>query len=327
MSAIKFYLIVISLIFVAPVLADTTGKEATPKELATKNKSKSATDAAVSTKNLKQNMKLKELSDQNPGGGIQGRKGKMMGVDGHENKDQSNLGKSKTPESGTSKALKDAVGEQGPVTGAKYGDTYGGQRINAKHQGGKGNFKGGGGGNASSDSGMEDGDRTIIGVGPGKEDTGESREQFAKTVSDALAAHGKESSGNADKDTEELDYAQSVGTDHYAATKNMNEAQRKAYWEKEANKQKVGTPRDDDMGANGGPVGRQDVVTQGRGIAARKGAAGGKGDGRTDQQASGSGGKMIVRNKAEGAERETGAGTVNMDAVTKINQVVNPTRE
>lgn len=327
MSAVKFYLIVITLVFATPGFADTTDKEVAPKEAAPKQKNKSAADAAVSTKNLKQNMNLKELSDQNPGGGIQGRREKMLGVDGHENKDQSNLGKSTTVGSGASAAIKDAAGKQGPVTGAKYGDTFGGQRINAKHQGGKGNFKGGGSGNASSDSGMEDGDRTIIGVGPGIEDTGESREQYAKTVADMLTAEGGKSSGNADKDTAELGYAQSVGTDHYAATKNMNEAQRKAYWDKEAAKQKAGRPRDDDMGTGGGPMGRQDVVTQGRGVAARKGAAGGKGDGRTDQQASGSGGKMVTRSKAEGAEREAGAGTVNMDAVTKINQVVNPTRE
>ncbi len=327
MRAIKFYLIAIAVVFSSPGFADTTDKEAASKH---KNKAAVTKDmkgAAISTKDMKQNMRLKELSEQNPGGGIQGRKDKMLGVEGRNSKDQSNLGEGKSVGSGTSKALKDSIGEQGPITGAKYGDTFGGQRVNAKHQGGTGNFKGSGKGNASDGSGQEDGDRTIIGVGAGKEDTGESREEFAKTVSDGLAAEGGKSSGNSDKDAAELSYAQSVGSDGYAATKNMNEEQRKAYWEKEAGKQKAGTPRDDDMGTGGGPVGRQDIVTQGRGITARKSGAGGKGDGRGDQQDSGSGGKMVVRSKAEGAVREAGVGTVNMDEALKINQVADPSGE
>ena len=65
-----------------------------------------------------------------------------------------------------------------------------------------------------------------------------------------------------------------------------------------------------------------------RAIGAKAGAAGGAGDGRTDQQAAGSGGGMMAqRNEQLGVVKNTSAGRINWDAALKINEVVNPGRQ
>lgn len=65
-----------------------------------------------------------------------------------------------------------------------------------------------------------------------------------------------------------------------------------------------------------------------RAIGAKAGAAGGAGDGRTDQQAAGSGGGMMAqRNEQLGVVKDTSAGRINWDAALKINEVVNPGRQ
>jgi hypothetical protein len=65
-----------------------------------------------------------------------------------------------------------------------------------------------------------------------------------------------------------------------------------------------------------------------RAIGAKAGAAGGAGDGRTDQQAAGSGGGVMAqRNEQLGVVKDTSAGRINWDAALKINEVVNPGRQ
>ena len=51
-------------------------------------------------------------------------------------------------------------------------------------------------------------------------------------------------------------------------------------------------------------------------------------DGRTDQQAAGSGGGVMAqRNEQLGVVKDTSAGRINWDAALKINEVVNPGRQ
>jgi hypothetical protein len=228
---------------------------------------------------------------------------------------------------GAKAAIEDAVGKRGPITGGRYGDTFAGGRVNHHFSGAKSDFSGGGAGLASENDGSgspADGERSIIGVGAGTDSTGMNREDSANMFAAMLGAEGGTSSGSSEKDAAELAYAQAVGPDGYAATKNMSDSDRKAYWEQEAKKQKAGYERDDSMGG-GGPMLNSEAKTNGNGIGARKSAAGGSNDGRTETQAKGNSGGMITRNRAGGPEREV-AGAVNMNAVLKINQQVNPGR-
>ncbi len=268
--------------------------------------------AKIDAADLKQDMKLDELSSQG-GKGLDGLRAKMMGLGGEEGKAPGKtaiLGGGKTVGSGGAAAITDAVGEGGPIEGAKYGDTFGGKRVNGKQQGGKNNFAGNGKGRTSQ-GGDEEGGAP------------------AGTIAQMLTDSGGKPTGDTTKDATELSYAMSVGTDGYAATKDMSTEERKGYWEAERNRQLVGSdrPREDDnpSGGSGAPMGRQDIVTQERGLAGKRGGAGVGGDGRTDQQTGGgSNGQMIARGLAGGPEREAGVGTLNMDAVLKINQVARP---
>ncbi len=98
-----------------------------------------------------------------------------------------------------------------------------------------------------------------------------------------------------------------------------------------------GRPRGDDNPSGGGsgvPLyvrGGQfgnEVRGVERAISAGIGAAGGAGDGRTDQQATGSGGGMMMqRDEQLGVVKDTSAGRINWDAALQINEVVNPGRQ
>ncbi len=269
-------------------------------------------------------------SGEGGGGAFAGTKAKMMGLEGEKGGDLSNslmVGEGRPVGSGANEAIKNAVGNTGPIDGAKYGDTFGGDRVNRRSQGSLDSFAGGGKGRTSDGSGQEDGARTIIGVSPGKEDAGMSRGEYGATVGGMLNAEGGRSSGNAEKDTVELGRAQLQGTDGYAATKGMTQTQREAYWAQQSGKQKKGYERDDSMGSTGGPMTREELKTNQRGLAGRTGGAGGSNDGRGEQDSSTSatgGGIAVITNKADGPERAEGVGTLNMDAALKINTLVNP---
>jgi hypothetical protein len=166
------------------------------------------------------------------------------------------------------------------------------------------------------------GDRTIVGVGPGKEDTGMGRDGFAATLAAQLQAEGGNSSGGAPADAAELAHAQPVGSEGYVATKDMSAGPRAAYWTAQqtalatgtdgsqatttSSRNKTGREREDAMGC-GGPSIASEVAN----------------DGRTQQQGSG-GTALVTRNKAGGAERVKGQGKLNRDGMLRIKQLVNP---
>ncbi|MBK7766756.1 MAG: hypothetical protein IPI44_11925 [Sulfuritalea sp.] len=92
------------------------------------------------------------------------------------------------------------------------------------------------------------------------------------------------------------------------------------------------TERDDILGGDGRIVvlNRADAGQMAnairRWIGAITGAAGGAGDGRTDQQSTTGGGPMMMDRGAQADAKRGGeaAGTLNQDAVFRINQLVNP---
>jgi hypothetical protein len=325
--------------------------------------------AAISVSDLRPNIDLKGLPAQRPGnvappeggggandpkiappgsgegggGGVfSGTKARMMGLEGEKGGDLSNslmMGEGRSVGSGANEAVKNAVGNTGPIDGAKYGDTFGGDRVNRKSQGSLNSFAGGGKGRASDGSGAEAesaaGGTVVpaggvaagaasgiagVGVGTGQED--------GATVGGMLNGEGGRSSGNSEKGTvEPLGRAQLHGADGYAATKGMTKAQSEAYWAQQSGKQKKGYERDDSMGTGGGPMSRGEFIANQRGIAGRTGGAGGSNDGRGEQGSSTSatgGGLAVITNKADGPERVEGTGTLNMDAALKINTLVNP---
>ena len=324
--------------------------------------------SGASVSDLKPNIDLKGLTAQRPGGGappeggggandpkiappgsgeggggaFAGTKAKMMGLEGEKGGDLSNslmMGEGRSVGSGANEAIKNAVGNTGPIDGAKYGDTFGGDRVNRKSQGSLNSFAGGGKGRASDGSGAEAGSAAGgavvpaggvaagaasgmagVGVGTGQED--------GATVGGMLNGEGGRSSGNAEKGTVELlGRGQLQGADGYAPTKGMTQTQRNAYWAQQSGKQKKGYERDDSMGTSGGPMGRGEFIANQRGIAGRTGGAGGSNDGRGEQGSSTSatgGGIAVITNKADGPERVEGPGTLNMDAALKINTLVNP---
>jgi hypothetical protein len=293
--------------------ADAPGVQMAPGLKLPESRGADLAGAKIDASSLKQDMKLDEMSKQGGGKGMDSVRAKMMGLGGEEGKTPGKstiLGDGKSVGSGGAAAITDAVGEGGPIEGSKYGDTFGGQRVNGKQQGGKNNFAGNGKGRTSQ----------------GGDDEGGAP---AGTIAQMLTDSGGKPSGDTGKDAVELQYAMSVGTDGYAATKDMSTEERKGYWEAERNRQLVGSdrPREDDnpSGGSGAPMGRQDIITQERGLAGKRAGAGGADDGRTDQQTGGgSNGQMIARGLAGAAEREAGVGTLNMDAVLKINQVARP---
>jgi hypothetical protein len=325
--------------------------------------------AAIPLSDLKPNIDLKGLPAQRPGnvtppeggagatdpkiappgsgeggggGAFAGTKARMMGLEGEKGGDLSNslmMGEGRSVGSGANEAIKNAVGNTGPIDGAKYGDTFGGDRVNRKSQGSLNSFAGGGKGRASDGSGAEAGSAaggTVVptggnaaGAASGMAGAGAATgQEDGATVGGVLNGEGGRSSGNAEKGTVELlGRAQLQGADGYAATKGMTQTQRKAYWAQQSGKQKKGYERDDSMGSTGGPMTREELKTNQRGLAGRTGGAGGSNDGRGEQGSSTSatgGGIAVITNKADRPERVEGAGTLNMDAALKINTLVNP---
>jgi hypothetical protein len=301
--------------------------------------------AAIPLSDLKPNIDLKGLPAQRPGnvtppeggagvtdpkiappgsgeggggGAFAGTKARMMGLEGEKGGDLSNslmMGEGRSVGSGANEAIKNAVGNTGPIDGAKYGDTFGGDRVNRKSQGSLNSFAGGGKGRASDGSGAEAGSAaggTVVptggnaaGAASGMAGVGAATgQEDGATVGGMLNGEGGRSSGNAEKGTVEL----------------LGRAQ-------QSEKQKKGYERDDSMGSTGGPMTREEFKTNQRGIAGRTGGAGGSNDGRGEKDSSTSatgGGIAVITNKADGPERVEGAGTLNMDAALKINTLVNP---
>lgn len=194
-----------------------------------------------------------------------------------------------------------------------YGDTYGGEKMNnSSGSGGARNFSGGGIGHKS------DHDSDLFGE-----------------IAGMLTEMGGKTTGDPQKDAEELAYAMSVGESGWAATKDMGKSEREAYWRNEANRQLWGSdrPREDYVRGSGpwrpfgtGTMKQRQLKFIERAVQARQGAAGGANDGRGDRSSSGGGTQMVTRNLAGGAVREGGAGQINWDAVFRINQQINPAR-
>ena len=268
-------------------------------------------------------------SGEGGGGAFAGTKARMMGLEGEKGGDLSNslmMGEGRSVGSGANEAIKNAVGNTGPIDGAKYGDTFGGDRVNRKSQGSLNSFAGGGGGRASEEGGVVDG---IVVRANNNNDDGATIKAKNEGAARLLKNEGGEPTGNWRDDIKEADYAMRAGPDAYAATKNMTSEQRSAFWASQDYAQKMGTkrPTEDSMGATGGPMTREEFKTNQRGIGGRTGGAGGSNDGRGEQGSSTSatgGGIAVITNKADGPERVEGAGTLNMDAALKINTLVNP---
>jgi hypothetical protein len=290
--------------------------------------------AAMSASELKPNIDLKGLAAQRPGEtappeggrvvgtagsdekgrtGFSETKARMMGLEGEKGGEAGNslfMGEGKSVVNGATQAITDAVGNQGPITGAKYGDTFGGNRVNRKTQGSVNDFSGGGRGRTSD------------------EDSADVTKAKNDGAADMVRREGGTPTGNWQTDIKEAEYAQKAGTDGYAATKNMTATERSNYWNAQALIQKTGTkrPTEDSTGTANGPMSRGEFKANQRGIAGRTGGAGGSNDGRGEQVlGSGTaGGGMVVVNKADGPEREQGVGTINMNEALKINTLVNP---
>ncbi|MBK8400053.1 MAG: hypothetical protein IPL29_02970 [Propionivibrio sp.] len=303
--------------------------------------------AAVSSSDLKPNIDLKGLSAQRPdgsgatdpkttqpgsgeggsGGAFAGTKARMMGLEGEKGGELSNslmMGEGKSVGNGAKEALTNFVGDTGPIKGDKYGDTFGGDRVNRKSQGSLDSFTGGGKGRTS-----EEGGTSVIVDRPGNNnDTPEVTKEKNAGAARLLKNAGGEPTGVWKDDIKEADYAMRAGPDAYAATKNMTGEQRAAFWAAREYAQKMGTkrPTEDSMGATGGPMTRDEFKINQRGMAGRTGGAGGSNDGRGEQDStpSATGGGIAVVNKADGPERVEGVGTLNMDAALKINTLVNP---
>ena len=159
-------------------------------------------------------------------------------------------------------------------------------------------------------------------------------DDVAGLISEMLTAEGGTPTGDPKADAAELAYAQSVGPDWYAATKDMGPQQRRDFWGavKHIQGSRGGRPRDDvDTGGGGPPVvmrrsdGGLNAAVIRRQIADALGQAGGAGDGRTDQQASAGGGAMAMQlgQKLGVPQGEGGTGTLNMNAVMRLDPLVN----
>lgn len=289
--------------------------------------------AGISAAELKPNIDLKGLAAQRPGEtappegarvvgtsasdekghtGFSETKARMLGLEGEKSGDAGNslfMGEGKSVVNGATQSIMDAAGNQGPIRGAKYGDTFGGNRVNSKTQGSVNDFSGGGRG------------RTSEGDSP------EVTKAKNEGAADMVRREGGTPTGNWETDIKEAEYAQRVGTDGYAATKNMTQQERSNYWSAQSWIQKMGTkrPTEDSTGTTNGPMSREEFKANQRGIGGRLGAAGGGNDGRGEEVlGSSAGGGVIVVNKADGPERVEGTGTINMNEALKINTLVNP---
>jgi hypothetical protein len=234
--------------------------------------------------------------------------------------------------------------------GGRFADTFAGNQVN--DQGGDVTLGGrpgrignlGGSGDVSSGGSANAGDRgTGFAFG-------------ASVLAGMLIQEGGTPTGDTVSDALELSYAQSVGPDGYAATKNLSPGDRAAYWgaerdrqmvgggrmsaaeaQAERNRQQTGSQENPDdcasCGGNGLPVflraGQFGIAVRGveRAVASRIQRAGGAGDGRGDAAVgggSGGGVAMTRQQQAGGTVRVAQTGTLNLDAALKINQLVNP---
>jgi hypothetical protein len=220
--------------------------------------------------------------------------------------------------SGENKAISDAVGGKQVITGARYGDTFGADRINRGTTGSVNDYRGGNQGNAKEESDADVIDRLTKAIGA--------------AVADMVRSEGGTPSGNMINDLQEVAYAQKAGTDGYAATKNMTWSQRSDYWSAQSQSQLMGTdpkkrPQENDMGSGQWrPVTRSDVVNMLNSIKARMNKAGGGDDPRTDSTKGGGGPVAHIAGKDDGPAKERAFGQINLDAVLVINQKINPQR-
>lgn len=161
-----------------------------------------------------------------------------------------------------------------------------------------------------------------------------TEDDLAGLIAGMLTEAGGSPTGDPKADAAELEYAQQVGPDWYAATKDMGPQQRRDFWGavKHIQQSRGGRPRDDiDEGGGGPPVvmrrsdGALNAAAIRRQVGAAIGQAGGAGDGRTDQQATTGGGPMAMQlgQKLGVPEGEGGTGTLNMNAVLRLDPLVN----
>lgn len=160
-----------------------------------------------------------------------------------------------------------------------------------------------------------------------------AEDDLAGLIAEMLTEAGGSPTGDPKADAAELEYAQQVGPDWYAATKDMGPQQRRDFWGavKHIQQSRGGRPRDDVDGGGGGPIvmrrsdGGLNATALRRQIGNAIGQAGGGGDGRTDQQAMGGGGGMAMQlgQKLGVPQGEGGTGTLNMNAVLRLDPLVN----
>jgi hypothetical protein len=187
------------------------------------------------------------------------------------------------------------------ITGGRYGDTFGADRVNGRTTFSANDVRGGGIGNAS------DSDSDVM-------------VNITSVLASMIRAEGGNATGIFVIDMLEATYMQKAGTDGYAATKNMDWLDRFVYWQQQTYKQKS-TPIDTDMSSGQWrPVTRSDVVNMLNTIKARLGRAGGR------ESQSGGGFGAITRGKDDAPAIDRAIGRINIDAVLAINQKVNPTR-
>jgi hypothetical protein len=265
---------------------------------------------------------------------LQGEKGKRLGMPDGRPGQMGVLG-----DGGKVEFDRDGLIGGNVIDGAKYGDTYGGERINAKHRGDTHDFAGGKGGQAAtspSDVGFPDVSKPQEGLGPapvpyptasggGKGDGGGQGKALSVSPALTLKTEIKASQGDEPGTLEGIAGGATTGAKPVsgAAVKVIGTVPVRG----------VTTRRERDDAAGGGtgaPVGRSDVVNAQRAVGTRTGAAGGTGDGRGDANASGggSGGPMRAQGTAGAAEREDKRGaTVSMEEVLRINTQINPGRQ
>lgn len=231
------------------------------------------------------------------------------------------------------------------IVGGRHLDTFMGNRIN--NASGQDITLGGKPGRVGN---LDRGGQVSSGAG-GKNDAG-----LGGLIAEMLKMEGGKPTGDATQDAAELAYAQSVGPDGYAATKDMSTTERQSYWGSERDQQMTGggrmTPADAEAernrqqqggkeipdacascGGNGLPLflsnGQFGNEIRGveRAVNSRVNRAGGAADGRGERDASSgsTGGVMMSRNaQAGGTVRAVQTGTLNVDEALKLNRLVNP---
>ena len=214
------------------------------------------------------------------------------------------------------------------IGGQRYGGTFGADRAGLTRSGdiaigagdGMGNFRGGGRGNAASGGG---------GLDP-LNPTNKNPSEPGAIVFPYPDAGG----GAPDKPTSTIPKSSGneAGTSGGAASAIAMQNAASGIFGMQNVKYKTRRERDDELGGSGAIVvlNRADAGQMAnairRWIGAITGAAGGAGDGRTDQQSTTGGGPMMMDRGAQADAKRGGgaAGTLNQDVVFRINQLVNP---